>query len=196
MANGISGTRGGSNTIEMESGEKSWFLSSDLNGGMLGPYRKYMESKGFTPDEAEQVRNLLSAHGGSSAQQAAADSQIVSELESGSRLGQALEAKIDFEEGLYKEWITYNKKQESPWEKGIYNGQKQIYRKGDRKTGVEAWTKNEEGANMGSGGIGWDHKSTVEALQKEGYRILGGIGLMSGAPGEGEITFVKYKKKK
>jgi len=31
---------------------------------------------------------------------------------------------------------------------------------------------------------------------KEGYRILGGVGMMTGSPGEGEITFVKYKKHK
>jgi hypothetical protein len=175
--------------------EKNFFLKSNLVGGLLQPYRKYMQARGFTPEEAEQVRKLLDAHSGTSHQQAIADKQIVDELEANTRLGQAIEAKIDFEEAVYKEWIEHTKKQDDAWEKSVFDGQKTIYRKGDRKDGVEAWTTNEDGADMGGGGIGWDHKSTVESMFKEGYRLLGGAALAIGSPGEDEITFVKYKKK-
>ena len=196
MANGISGTRGGGPKIEWEDYEKNFFLKSNLVGGLLELYRKYMQASGFTPEEAEEVRKLLDQHGSTSKIQAIADKKIVDELEANTRLGQALEAKINFEEAVYKEWLNYNKKQDEPWMKGIFDGEKQIYRKGNRKDGVEAWTTNEEGADMGGGGIGWDHRSTVESMFKEGYRLLGGVALMTGSPGEAEITFVKYKKKK
>ena len=173
MANGTSGTRGGNPKIEWEDWEKKSFLNSNLVGGLIEPYRKYMQARGFTPDEAEQVRKLLHAHGGTSHQQAIADKQIVEELEANTRLGQAIEAKINFEEAVYKEWVNYNKNQADPWKKQIFDGEKSIYRKGNRKDGVEAWTTNEDGANMGGGGIGYDHKSTVESMFKQGYRLLG-----------------------
>lgn len=197
MANGVSGTRGGAAAkINMNDSEREYFLNSDNAAGLVGPYRDYMKQRGFTEEEAQEVRDLLNAHGGSSYQQEIADKKIVDELEAGTRLGQALEAKMDFEEALYKEWVKYKASTEAPWLDGVYNGDKAIYRKGNRKDGVEAWTRDEDGANMGGGGIGYDYKSTIGTLFKEGYRLLGGFGLMTGAPGENEVTFVKYKKLK
>lgn len=194
---GSSGSRGSGSKLQLADWEERSFLNGDLaRGGLLHVYENYMKDKGFTPEEIQEVRDLLQKHGGNSAQQAVADSRIVQELESGSRLGKALEANIDFEEKLYDMWIKHQKQQEEPWRRRVYEGEKSIFRAGKRKTGVEAWTVKEEGADMGRGSIGIDHRSSIEALKREGYRILGGIGLAMGAPGEGEITFVKYRRKR
>lgn len=149
-------------------------------GGALGEYRRYMKDSGFSDNVVEEARRLTSEHSGYHYEKA--DAQIVEALESGSELGRCLEATIEWEETYYKAWKAKN-------------GEATVYRKGDRKDGVEPWTSNEEGADMGYGGIGWTHKSTVGELMNEGYRILGGIGRHLGSPGESEITFVKYKKR-
>lgn len=164
-------------------------------GGMQRQFNDYAKKRGISSWDTEDARQLMSRHGGNQHQQKEADEQIIKELESNSSIGKALEARMDFEEYLYSKWLKYNASKEDSWRRGIFDGQKRIYRKGNRVKGVESWTVNEEGADMGHGGIGYDHVSTVDALLREGYRILGGIGLAGGAVGEGEITFVKYKKR-
>ena len=167
---------------------------SDIGiGGGIQSFKEYMKASGFTEDEVEQTRRLTSEHSGYHYEEA--DEQIVNEIESGTRIGQAFEARIRWEEAMYKAWVNKHKNEPNAYQYKIYDGEKEIYRKGNRKGGVEPWTSNEEGANMGSGGIGYDHKSTVEQLMKEGYHILGGVDNHLGSPGEAEITFIKYKKR-
>lgn len=191
---GSSGSRG-QGDINMEPWEKKFFLSGDLGrGGVIGPYREYMRSKGISEDDIDAVRQLLSEHSGYHYEEA--DKKIVEALESNSSLGEALRAKIDFEEKLYKMWISEQSSKEDSWKSNVFDGEKVIYRKGERKSGVEPWTVNEEGADMGYGGIGYDHRSTVEQMFKEGYHLLGGAGLHHGSPGEAELTFVKYSRRK
>ncbi len=181
--------------ISMESWERNHFLNGDLGrGGVIGPYREYMRSKGISDENTEAVRQLLSEHSGYNYGEA--DKKIVEALESDTPLGDAFRAKIEFEEKLYKMWIKEHASKEDAWRDKVYDGEKTIYRKGSRKSGIEPWTVNEEGADMGYGGIGYDHKSTVEQLFREGYHLLGGAGLHHGSPGEAELTFVKYNRRK
>lgn len=68
-----------------------------------------------------------------------------------------------------------------------------VYRGGGRKN-TEAWTKNERGADVGSGiRIAIDHQSTISEMLKTHY-IVGGISQGVGAPGESEILFIKKRK--
>lgn len=181
--------------VPMEDWERNYFLNADLStGGMVGAYRNYMRSHGVSEDNIEKVRQMLSAHSGYNYEEA--DKQIVAALESDTPLGDAFRVKIQFEEALYRTWIKYQSTTEEPWRKKVYDGKKLIFRKGKRKSGIEPWTTDEDGADMGYGGIGYDHRSTVEDLFKEGYNLLGGAGLHHGSPGEGEMTFVKYNRRK
>ena len=62
---------------------------------------------------------------------------------------------------------------------------------------IESWTLNEEGAVMGgtgSEGLGWDHAITWSRMKDEGYDVLGGLSISTGAPGEGEVTLIKLQK--
>lgn len=168
--------------------------NSDIGiGGGMGKFREYMRAKGFSEEVVEETRRMTSAHSGYNYEKA--DAEIVKELESGSEIGKCFEARIEWEEAMYKAWRDKHKNEEDAWRYGIFNGEKKVYRKGNRKTGVEPWTSDEDGADMGYGNIGIDHKSTVEQLLREGYHILGGIGNHLGSPGEDEVTFVKYRKK-
>jgi hypothetical protein len=155
-------------------------------------YRNFMKDRGFSDDIVSEARRLTSEHAGFNYEEA--DAKIVKAIEDNTELGKAFKATIEWEEAHYKAWITKHKNDEQPWKSGIYDGEKVVYRKGGRKAGVEPWTVNEKGANMGNGGIGYDHKSTVEQLMKDGYHILGGVGRHLGSPGEEEITFIKYKE--
>lgn len=61
---------------------------------------------------------------------------------------------------------------------------------------IESWTTAEGGFQFdirqgGRTGIGYTERKTIQQLHKDGYRILAGINLMSGAPGENEITFIR-----
>lgn len=67
---------------------------------------------------------------------------------------------------------------------------------------VESWTTHASGAQTQHHGAGAgsrikvDHKATVEELNARGYDLLGGIVRMMGAPGEGERTFIRLKRKR
>jgi len=69
-----------------------------------------------------------------------------------------------------------------------------IYRGGSLDKQILPWTSQSQGANTGVGHIRVDHISTIQEQLDKGYRILGGINGMMGAPGEGEITFIKLIK--
>lgn len=162
-------------------------------GGFIRAYKEYMKAHNVDDNTIEDIRSLMNRHGANKEAQEKADTEILEALQSNSSLGKALKYKIDFEEKLYKLWAKEHAKDEEPWKVKIYADGKSIYRKGERKKiGVECWTSNEEGADMGSGGIGYDIQSTVEQLLSEGYHILGGVGNHHGAPGEEEVTFVKW----
>ena len=141
----------------------------------------FMKNNGISDSAIDEMNILLTAHGGTSKQQGIADPAIVSHLQSNDEVGQALKMQIDMEEALYLRWISTHP-----------NVDTRVYRKGERKSGVEPWTSNPDGTDMGGGHIGVDHTSTVSALMREGYHILGGFGRSFGSPGEDEITFVKY----
>ena len=171
-----------------------YLMNHDIGiGGGKAKMEEFLRVRGFTDDEIEQTRSLTSEHSGYHYEDA--DKKIVHELESGSRIGKAFEARIEWEEAMYKLWIAKHKDDADAYKFKIYNGEKTIYRKGDRKSGVEPWTTLEDGPDMGHGGIGYNHKATIEQLLREGYHILGGIGNHLGSPGESEITFVKYRRK-
>ncbi len=65
-----------------------------------------------------------------------------------------------------------------------------IYRGGDLDKDVQAWTFYEEGASTGVARIRVDHIATVDDMLDE-YHVVGGFARMMGAPGEGEITFIR-----
>lgn len=142
---------------------------------------QFMKDNGVADSDIQEMNRLLYNHGLGPAAQTAADADIVSHLQANDSVGQALKMQIDMEEALYSRWM-----------KSHPGGDDRVYRKGARKSGVEPWTIRPDGADMGQGGIGVDHYSSVKALMREGYHILGGMGRSLGAPGEGEITFVKY----
>jgi hypothetical protein len=74
-----------------------------------------------------------------------------------------------------------------------------VYRKGDPKNrkDIECWTTHSSGADTGGlGRLTPNMKSSIEDLRRDGYQILAGIGMMMGAPGEGEVTFIKMPKVK
>ena len=66
---------------------------------------------------------------------------------------------------------------------------------------VESWTIHAGGAttqHLGSGAgsrIKVDHRATYDELNARGYYLLGGVVRMMGAPGEGERTFIRRRRK-
>ena len=186
---GMSGLGGGGNGDRFLSSLPDYAMRDVENHSYMGNFGTkiyqiaYMKNNGVSDETIDEMNALLSDHGGSSAQQSRADAAIVDHLNANDDVGKALKMQIDMEEALYSKWKASNP-----------NANDRVYRKGNRKSGVESWTTNDEGANMGAGGIGWDHSSTVSDMRAQGYRILGGMGRHLGAAGEAEVTFVKWKK--
>ena len=166
---------------------KSKYTSVIGGWGMVGEMREYLSDKGFDGKTIESVVNLVRNHGLGGEAQKEADSKIYEHIKDEDEIGKALLERVEFENGLYKEWKESHKGNNQL----DNNNELIVYRKGDRGKNVESWTVNEEGADMGHGGIGTDHQSTLEQLEREGYRAIAGFGTMGGAPGEAEITFVK-----
>ena len=70
-----------------------------------------------------------------------------------------------------------------------------VYRKGDLGRPIESWTTDPLGADIGAGRrLTPDHAMTLSEMHKRGYKILGGVCRMMGAPGEMEITFINFDK--
>jgi hypothetical protein len=149
-----------------------------------GPARRdYFSKLGFSRDEYDEMQRLLDSYGYGGAAQEKAVARIIKELKDDSRLGQLLREQVRLEEGLNRWWLE---------NASLTPEQKRVYRKGSIGHDIESWTSNIKGAHMGaSGHIGWDHQMSFEEMRKRGYRILGGGSKMMGAPGEGEITFIK-----
>jgi len=62
----------------------------------------------------------------------------------------------------------------------------------DNERRILSYTTDSRGAWTGNGGRIRPNKSiTIDELLANGYKILGGVGRMMGAPGESEITFIK-----
>ena len=155
--------------------------------GLKSSCKKYMSDEGASDETIAAVDRLFDGHKNGGDWQAECDEAIFKHINDGDSIGKALISRSQFETGCYEEW-----KKAHPDSKQLdENGELRIYRKGDRKSGVECWTISSDGADMGSGGIGVDHSSTLEQLQREGYSVIAGFGTMGGSPGEGEITFVK-----
>ena len=149
-----------------------------------GPARRdYFSKLGFSRDEYDEMQRLLDSYGYGGAAQEKAVARIIKELKDDSRLGQLLREQVRLEEGLNRWWLE---------NASLTPEQKRVYRKGSIGHNIESWTSNIKGAHMGaSGHIGWDHQMSFEEMRKRGYLILGGGSKMMGAPGEGEITFIK-----
>jgi hypothetical protein len=157
---------------------------SSPNNLFPGPARRdYFSKLGFSRDEYDEMQRLLDSYGYGGVAQEKAVAQIIKELKDDSRLGQLLREQVRLEEGLNRWWLE---------NASLTPEQKRIYRKGSIGHNIESWTSNIKGAHMGaSGHIGWDHQMSFEEMRKRGYRILGGGSKMMGAPGEGEVTFIK-----
>ena len=73
---------------------------------------------------------------------------------------------------------------------------KYIYRKGKIGEFIESWTSDDRGASIDGVYVGWDHKYDMGILEdkgEEGYSVLGGGTIFTGAPGEAELTLFNNK---
>lgn len=155
--------------------------------GMKSTCKQYMRKEGASEETLNTVDRLFDGHKSGGDWQKDCDKKIFKHIADGDAIGKALISRSQFETGCYEEW----KKAHPDSNQLNQNGELRVYRKGDRTGEVECWTIDPDGADMGHGGIGVDHESTLEQLQREGYSVIAGFGTMGGAPGEGEITFVK-----
>lgn len=155
--------------------------------GMKSSCKKYMREEGVSEETLDAIDRLMNGHSSGGDWQKDCDAKIKKHIEDNDDVGKALMLRSEFETGCYEEW----KKSHPESYQLDQNGELRVYRKGDRKSGVESWTIDPDGADMGHGGIGTDHETTLEQLQRDGYIPIAGFGTMGGAPGEGEITFVK-----
>jgi hypothetical protein len=166
-------------------GDLDWIKKQSYPNNLLaGPAcRDYFSKLGFSRDEYDEMERLLDSYGYGGVAQEKAVARIIKELKDDSRLGQLLREQVRLEEGLNRWWLE---------NASLTPEQKRVYRKGSIGHNIESWTSNIKGAHMGaSGHIGWDHQMSFEEMRKRGYLILGGGSRMMGAPGEGEITFIK-----
>ena len=163
-------------------------------------YQAVIGGWGFKPEVKEFLRDndipeeaitridfLMDGHANGGEWQKESDAEIVEHIRNMDEIGKAFMLRSDFEMSCYEEWKEHHPN--SPQLDS--NGELRVFRKGSRKDGVESWTIREDGADMGHGGIGYDHVSSLETLLKEGYVPIAGFGTKGGASGEGEITFVK-----
>lgn len=158
--------------------------------GMKSSCEQYQRDEGASDASLDAIDRLMQGHSSGGDWQMESDAAIEKHMKDNDAIGQALVSRSQFETGLYEEW-----KEAHPDSRQLdQNGELRVYRKGERKEGVESWTIDPDGADMGYGGIGYNHESTLEQLQREGYSVIAGFGTMGGAPGEGEITFVKTGK--
>ena len=73
----------------------------------------------------------------------------------------------------------------------------EIYRKGTTKQPgdyIESWSEDPHGAAMAGPGsnIGWDVSMRMDELYSNGYHVLGGYAKLMGAPGEAELTLIRF----
>ena len=162
----------------------AWIKESQSPNNLLtGQDReKYFINLGYTAKEYEQMQALLNQYGLGGKMQQEAVVKIFKELSQTTRLGSILREQIKLEEALNRYWLNNSP---LPFYKKV------VYRKGELGKTIESWTSNPEGAWMGRH-IGVEHQASFEEIRKRGYSILGGGSKMMGAPGEGEITFIKF----
>ena len=163
--------------------------STSVTGGwgMKASCAEYLRRNGASDESIKRIDSLMDGHKSGGAWQKESDEEISRHLEAKDAVGQALIQRAVFETSCYEEW----KKHHPDSRQLDKNGELKVYRKGDRNGNVQSWTINEDGADMGHGGIGVDHYSTLEQLQREGFSVIAGFGTMGGSPGEGEITFAR-----
>ena len=180
-----------------------------------------MRQAGISDEVTEKVRDLVAAHGWGGESQKRADAEIISEIESQTELGQGLMKMAEINQAVYDLWESNQERRlqgkldetKQNWERGYVYGhdtldsaldsvrwrmdsEKYLYRLGKKEGKVQSWTTSEEGFQYdiregGRTGIGWTHRSTMDNLKKEGYMILAGSALLSGATGENEITLIR-----
>ena len=159
--------------------------SSIPNNLLSGADRKrYFTDKGHSVTDLDNLQSVLNDYGAGGTTQLHAEFAILDALQSKSKLGAILNDQIELETSLHEYWASKAKASDV-----------RLYRKGTLGKDVESWSSNEEGADMGGGGIGYDHRTTFAERKKEGYRVLGGGSKTMGAPGEGEITLIKIGAK-
>lgn len=154
--------------------------------GMAKNSRDYLSKNGISEEAIKELDQLIYYHGQGGSMQEAGDSELLRHLESMDEIGKAITLRSKFEMQVYSVWKNAHMDSDS-----LRNGELKIYRKGNRKPGVEAWTISEDGADFGHGGIGYNYSSTLEQMLREGYIPIAGFATMAGGPGEGEITFIK-----
>lgn len=72
-----------------------------------------------------------------------------------------------------------------------------VYRLGSMNSDSLAFSSNRNGADFGYGHAGYDHSFTLAEMKKMGYRPIAGIAAGDvGSPGEAEVLFIKFGKKK
>ena len=164
---------------------RSWMDNSAIPNNLLtGSDRKqYFLDSGYTLDQYNEMQDILNSYGLGGAHQTKAQGLMAKALKDDTPLGKILREQSRLEEGLHEHWEMFGTK--------VTNINKRIYRKGGLGKDFESWSTSEEGADMGGGGIGYDHMMTYSDLKERGYSLLGGGSKMMGAPGEGELTFIR-----
>jgi len=190
-------------------------------------YEEIFLKKGFSREEIETVKKILSDYGGVAEQQKKAMETIAAEIKNDSRIGKLLRATSDLEEASVEVWQSglenrIQKALRDAKEDWDLFGQAEgfskdysdfsevetairmrlekeasltVYRKGDLGRPIESWTTDPLGADIGGGRrLTPDHAMTLSEMHKRGYKILGGVCRMMGAPGEMEITFINFDK--
>lgn len=156
--------------------------SSSPNNLFYGQDRRdYFKDLGFTTSEFDDMQNILNQYGYGNEAQLRAENLILQELKTDSRRSQIFKEQIRLETTLHEYWVS---KTSEPTK---------LYRRGKLGKDIESWSSNVDGADMGQGGIGYDHVTTFADRKKEGYLVLGGGSKLMGSPDEGEITLIKFK---
>lgn len=172
----------------------------------------------YDENDYQKMDRLLTNLGFGGEAQRRAKEEIIDAIRNKTSLGEILLEQISLETSLYEQWLSEYKtyienevqKAKETFDPNNYyeydfdtadeyaeyvefqlSRKLYLYRKGDHGDIIESWTSNPEGADMGYGPIGWDHKKTFDELKAEGYQILGGVSKSMGAPGESEITLIK-----
>ena len=144
-----------------------------------------LRSFGDGEDNIKKAFLLLNNHGGNSYQQEEADPQLYELInDKGSSVGKTLRDIAAINEAQFLQAMA--KRPEAERDITVYRG-------GARKD-VEAWTRDPEGADTGSGRIQVGYSSSIRTLLKTHY-MVGGISQGVGAPGEAEVLFIRRRKK-
>lgn len=184
MAKGNGGTR---NNIGARVQLPSYATGPYMTQLGFSSMRPILQSLGNDEDSIAEARRLLNLHSEGGAGQDNADNRLYELInDKSSQVGKALRGYALINETQFRGAMQSRKAQGEEDDITVYRG-------GNRKN-TEAWTTNQDGADVGSGiRIGVDHRSTIKEMLKTHY-LVGGISQMVGAPGESEILFIKKRK--